>query len=88
MADISYIKTFVGISGAVKGYDDLINRLREEAIGELTLAGLSTDEKNPQVKAYIETYCRLRMISEPTKTFSDTEEARLLTIARLLQYGG
>lgn len=88
MADINYIKTFIGISDGVKGYDALITQLREEAIGELVLAGLSTDETNAQVKAYIETYCRLHMISEPTKSFTDSEESRLLKIARLLQYGG
>ncbi|MGL5895736.1 MAG: hypothetical protein ACRCZN_01965 [Lactococcus lactis] len=88
MADISYIKTFAGISNSVNGYDDLIIQLRDEAIGELKLAGLSSDEKNPQVKAYIETYCRLHMISEPNKNFIDSEESRLLKIARQLQYGG
>ena len=87
-ADIGYIKTFAGISESVTGYDSLLTQLREEAIGELNIAGLPVLETNPQVKAYIETYCRLHMISEPSKNFVDSEEERLLKIARQLEYGG
>lgn len=82
-----YIKTFCGIPEGVKVYDSQIELNKGIALTRLKIAGVSSDEKNNLVIDYVATFCRLRMITEPSNQFVQTEQARLTEIITLLTYG-
>lgn len=86
--ELDYIKTFCQIPKEVTIYDDNLELLRSQALGVLTVAGVSTDETNSTVKGFISTYCRLYYLPEPTKNFTEIEEKRLQVFINLLTYGG
>ena len=84
---LDYLKTYLGIHSAVTIYDDKINDLKDIAIQDLTIAGVSTDETQPLVKAYVATFVRLELKTEPSKVFIDSSEKRLQRLIEQLTYG-
>ena len=82
-----YIKEFCGIPQNVNVYDSQILNNKKMAIARLQVSGVSTDETNELVKDYIATFCRIRMVTEPSATFVNSENARLRDIIVLLTYG-
>ena len=82
-----YIKEFCGIPENVTVYDSQILTNKKMAIARLQVAGVSTDETNELVKDYVATFCRIRMVTEPSATFVNSENARLRDIIVLLTYG-
>ncbi|MQW21994.1 MULTISPECIES: hypothetical protein [unclassified Lactococcus] len=86
--ELDYIKTFCQIPQEVTIYNENLELLRSQALGVLTVAGVSTDETNSTVKGFISTYCRLYYLPEPTKNFTEIEQKRLQVFINLLTYGG
>lgn len=84
---LDYLKTYLGIHSAVTIYDDKINDLKEIAMQDLTIAGVSTDETHPLVKSYVATFVRLELKTEPSKVFIDSSEQRLQRLIEQLTYG-
>ena len=82
-----YIKEFCGIPENVNVYDTQISNNKKMAIARLQVANVSTDETNELVKDYVATFCRLRMVTEPSNVFINSENARLRDIIVLLTYG-
>lgn len=82
-----YIKQFCGIPEKVTVYDTQISANKKMAIARLEAANVSTDEENDLVKDYVATFCRIRMVTEPSSVFIQSENARLADIIVLLSYG-
>lgn len=82
-----YIKTFCGIPSGVSIYDSQIELNKKLALARLKAAGVSTDESNEFVIDYVATLCRLRMVTEPTNQFVQTEQSRMTEIISLLTFG-
>lgn len=82
-----YIKQFCGIPEKVTVYDKQISANKKMAVARLEAANVSTDEKNDLVKDYVATFCRIRMVTEPSSVFIQSENARLEDIIVLLSYG-
>lgn len=82
-----YIKEFCGIPTNVSVYDSQISANKKMAIARLQVANVSTDETNELVKDYVATFCRIRMVTEPSNVFVQSENARLRDIIVLLTYG-
>lgn len=84
---LDYLKTYLGIHSAVTIYDQKINDLTEIAMQDLSIAGVSTDETLPLVKAYVATFVRLELKTEPSKVFIDSSKARMQRLIEQLTYG-
>ena len=82
-----YIKEFCGIPENVTVYDAQILANKQMALARLEVANVTTDEINELVKDYIATFCRIRMVTEPSATFINSETARMKDIIVLLTYG-
>lgn len=82
-----YIKGFCGIPSNVNVYDAQIDANKQMALARLEVANVTTDETNELVKDYIATFCRIRMVTEPSNVFIQTETARLKDIIVLLTFG-
>ena len=82
-----YIKEFCGIPSNVNVYDAQIDANKQMALARLEVANVSVDETNELVKDYIATFCRIRMVTEPSNVFIQTETARMKDIIVLLTYG-
>ena len=82
-----YIKGFCGIPENVTVYDAQIEANKQMALARLEVANVSVDETNELVKDYIATFCRIRMVTEPSSVFIQTETARMKDIIVLLTYG-
>ena len=82
-----YIKEFCGIPENVTVYDAQISANKQMALARLEVANVSVDETNELVKDYIATFCRIRMVTEPSLTFINSETARLKDIIVLLTFG-
>lgn len=82
-----YIKEFCGIPHSVNVYDAQISANKQMALARLEVANVTTDETNELVKDYIATFCRIRMVTEPSNVFIQTETARMKDIIVLLTYG-
>ena len=82
-----YIKGFCGIPSNVTVYDAQISANKQMALARLEVANVTTDETNELVKDYIATFCRIRMVTEPSNVFIQTETARMKDIIVLLTYG-
>ena len=82
-----YIKEFCGIPENVYVYDAQIEPNNQTALARLEVANVTTDETNELVKDYIATFCRIRMVTEPSATFTNAETARMKDIIVLLTYG-
>ena len=82
-----YIKEFCGIPENVTVYDAQILANKQMALARLEVANVSVDETNELVKDYIATFCRIRMVTEPSSVFIQTETARMKDIIVLLTYG-
>ena len=82
-----YIKEFCGIHSNVTIYDEQIEANKHMALARLEVANVTTDETNELVKDYIATFCRMRMVTEPSSVFIQTETARLKDIIVLLTFG-
>ena len=82
-----YIKGFCGIPSNVNVYDAQIDANKQMALARLEVANVTTDETNELVKDYIATFCRIRMVTEPSLTFINSETARLKDIIVLLTFG-
>ena len=87
MNDNKYIKEFCGIPSNVTIYDAQIEANKQMALARLEVANVSTDETNELVKDYVATFCRIRMVTEPSATFINSETARMKDIIVLLTYG-
>ena len=83
-----FVKVYCDIPALVTIYDEKIENLILFAMKQLEIAGVTTDENNEVVKEFVATYCRLRLISEPSKVFQDSENKRLGMLIELLTYGG
>ena len=82
-----YIKEFCGIPENVTVYDAQISANKQMALARLEVANVSVDETNELVKDYVATFCRIRMVTEPSNVFIQTETARMKDIIVLLTYG-
>ena len=82
-----YIKGFCGIPENVTVYDAQIEANKQMALARLEVANVSIDETNELVKDYVATFCRIRMVTEPSNVFIQTETARMKDIIVLLTYG-
>ena len=82
-----YIKGFCGIPDGVTVYDAQISVNKQMALSRLEVANVTTDETNELVKDYIATFCRIRMVTEPSNVFINSETARLKDIIVLLTFG-
>ena len=82
-----YIKGFCGIPSNVTIYDAQIEANKQMALARLEAANVTTDEINELVKDYVATFCRIRMVTEPSNVFIQTETARMKDIIVLLTYG-
>ena len=82
-----YIKEFCGIPENVTVYDAQIEANKQMALARLEVANVTTDETNELVKDYVATFCRIRMVTEPSSVFIQTETARMKDIIVLLTYG-
>ena len=82
-----YIKEFCGIPSNVNVYDAQIDANKQMALARLEVANVSVDETNELVKDYVATFCRIRMVTEPSNVFIQTETARMKDIIVLLTYG-
>ena len=82
-----YIKEFCGIPENVTVYDAQISANKQMALARLEVANVSVDETNELVKDYIATFCRIRMVTEPSNVFIQTETARMKDIIVLLTFG-
>ena len=82
-----YIKEFCGIPENVTVYDAQILANKQMALARLKVANVSVDETNELVKDYVATFCRIRMVTEPSNVFIQTETARMKDIIVLLTYG-
>ena len=82
-----YIKQFCGIPEKVTVYDKQISANKKMAVARLEAANVSTDEDNDLVKDYVATFFRIRMVTEPSSVFIQSENARLADIIVLLSYG-
>ena len=82
-----YIKEFCGIPENVNVYDAQIEANKQMALARLEVANVSVDETNELVKDYVATFCRIRMVTEPSNVFIQTETARMKDIIVLLTYG-
>ena len=82
-----YIKEFCGIPHSVNVYDAQISANKQMALARLEVANVSVDETNELVKDYVATFCRIRMVTEPSNVFIQTETARMKDIIVLLTYG-
>lgn len=82
-----YIKGFCGIPENVTAYDAQIEANKQMALARLEVANVTTDEINELVKDYVATFCRIRMVTEPSNVFIQTETARMKDIIVLLTYG-
>ena len=82
-----YIKGFCGIPENVTVYDAQIEANKQMALARLEVANVSVDETNELVKDYVATFCRIRMVTEPSNVFIQTETARMKDIIVLLTYG-
>ena len=82
-----YIKGFCGIPDGVTIYDAQISANKQMALARLEVANVTTDETNELVKDYVATFCRIRMVTEPSNVFIQTETARMKDIIVLLTYG-
>ena len=82
-----YIKGFCGIPSNVTIYDAQIDANKQMALARLEVANVSIDETNELVKDYIATFCRIRMVTEPSATFTNAETARMKDIIVLLTFG-
>ena len=82
-----YIKGFCGIPSNVTVYYAQIEANKQMALARLEVANVSVDETNELVKDYVATFCRIRMVTEPSSVFIQTETARMKDIIVLLTYG-
>ena len=82
-----YIKQFCGIPEKVTVYDKQISANKKMAVARLEAANVSTDEKNDLVKDYVATFCRIRMVTEPSSVFIQSENARLASLYCFLTEG-
>ena len=82
-----YIKEFCGIPENVTIYDAQISANKQMALARLEAANVTTDEINELVKDYVATFCRIRMVTEPSNVFIQTETARMKDIIVLLTFG-
>ena len=82
-----YIKEFCGIPENVTVYDAQIEANKQMALARLEVANVSVDETNELVKDYVATFCRIRMVTEPSNVFIQTETARMKDIIVLLTCG-
>ena len=82
-----YIKEFCGIPENVTVYDAQIEANKQMALARLEVANVSVDETNELVKDYVATFCRIRMVTEPSNVFIQTETARMKDIIVLLTFG-
>ncbi len=82
-----YIKEFCGIPENVNVYDAQISANKQMALARLEVANVSVDETNELVKDYVATFCRIRMVTEPSNVFIQTETARMKDIIVLLTFG-
>ncbi len=82
-----YIKEFCGIPHSVNVYDAQIEANKQMALARLEVANVSVDETNELVKDYVATFCRIRMVTEPSATFTNAETARMKDIIVLLTFG-
>lgn len=82
-----YINEFCGIPHSVNVYDEQIEANKHMALARLEVANVTTDETNELVKDYVATFCRIRMVTEPSNVFIQTETARLKDIIILLTFG-
>lgn len=82
-----YIKEFCGIPHSVNVYDAQISANKQMALARLEVANVTIDETNELVKDYVATFCRIRMVTEPSATFTNAETARMKDIIVLLTYG-
>ena len=82
-----YIKEFCGIPENVTVYDAQISANKQMALARLEVANVSVDETNELVKDYVATFCRIRMVTEPSNVFIQTETARMKDIIVLLTFG-
>ena len=82
-----YIKEFCGIPENVNVYDAQIEANKQMALARLEVANVCVDETNELVKDYVSTFCRIRMVTEPSSVFIQTETARMKDIIVLLTYG-
>ena len=82
-----YIKEFCGIPSNVNVYDAQIDANKQMALARLEVANVTTDETNELAKDYVATFCRIRMVTEPSNVFIQTETARMKDIIVLLTYG-
>lgn len=82
-----YIKEFCGIPSNVTIYDAQIEANKQMALARLEVANVCVDETNELVKDYIATFCRIRMVTEPSATFINSETARMKDIIVLLTFG-
>ena len=82
-----YIKEFCGIPSNVNVYDAQIDANKQMALARLEVANVSVDETNELVKDYVATFCRIRMVTEPSNVFIQTETARMKDIIVLLTFG-
>ena len=82
-----YIKEFCGIPENVTVYDAQISANKQMALARLEVANVSVDETNELVKDYVATFCRIRMVTEPSNVFIQTETARRKDIIVLLTLG-
>ena len=87
MNDNKYIKEFCGIPENVTIYDAQISANKQMALARLEAANVTTDEINELVKDYVATFCRIRMVTEPSNVFINSETARLKDIIVLLTFG-
>ena len=87
MNDNKYIKEFCGIPENVTVYDAQISANKRMALARLEVANVSVDETNELVKDYVATFCRIRMVTEPSLTFINSETARMKDIIVLLTFG-
>ena len=87
MNDNKYIKEFCGIPENVTIYDAQISANKQMALARLKVANVSVDETNELVKDYVATFCRIRMVTEPSNVFIQTETARMKDIIVLLTFG-
>lgn len=83
-----FVKEYNAIPKAVVLYDERIKGFIEFAKRQLHIAGIVYDETDVLQREYIATYTRLRLQSEPSRVFLESEEARLGSLIELMTYGG
>lgn len=83
-----FVKEYNAIPKQVVLYDERINGFIAFAKRQIVIAGIPYDEADVLQREYVATYVRLRLQSEPSKVFIDSENARLGSLIELMTYGG